>query len=413
MKVAVLAHSFPRYPGDTHGPFVLALSEALAARGHGVHVLVPFDPELREGARGSVRVESFRYVMPDRWHRLGYSRTLERDVQLKLVAVLESPLYFAFAERALRRLVRREGVELIHAHWILPNGFVAARVSAATGVPYCVTLHGSDVFMAERNTLFRRLARRALAGAAHVTSCSAELRERLLEVAGWEHGQRVHLVPNGTDLTPLPPGGHSPVGRRRRRVVTVGRMVDKKGFAHLLEAAPAILERFPDAEIVFGGGGALLSELQDRTERLGLADGVRFTGPLDHDEVLSLMATAEVFVMPSVRDPRGNVDGLPIVVLEAMAAGKPVVASEVSGMPLAVAHGETGLLVPERDPAALAAAVGDLLAAPDRAGEMGRAGRRRVETELNWDAVAAVHDRLYHAVAAHREGRVDTRRTSS
>jgi glycosyltransferase involved in cell wall biosynthesis len=400
VRVAVLAHSFPRFPGDTHGPFVQRLSEALAERGHRVHVLVPYDPELRPDRETPLRIESFRYVKPDRWHRLGYSRTLERDVRLKLVAYLQAPLYFAFAERALRRLVRREGIELIHAHWILPNGFVAARVSAATGVPYCVTLHGSDVFMAERNPLFRYLARRALSGAAHVTSCSGELRERLLEVAGREHGGKVLLVPNGTDLVPVPSGRPTPATERGPRVVAVGRMVDKKGFGHLLEAAPSILERSPGAEIVLGGGGPLLPKLRSRATGLGVGERVRFTGPLDHRAVLSLMATADVFVMPSVRDSRGNVDGLPIVVLEAMAAGKPVVATDVSGMRLAVVDGETGYLVPERDSTALARAVSELLADPDRAAEMGRAGRLRVEEELNWDAVASVHDRLYRQAGA-------------
>ncbi len=91
---------------------------------------------------------------------------------------------------------------------------------------------------------------------------------------------------------------------------------------------------------------------------------------------------------------------MPIVVLEAMAAGRPVVASDVAGLPLAVADGETGLLVPERDPAALAAAVGALLADPERARRLGAAGRRRVEAELNWEAIAAVHDRLYRQAAA-------------
>jgi len=101
--------------------------------------------------------------------------------------------------------------------------------------------------------------------------------------------------------------------------------------------------------------------------------------------------------MPSVRDERGNVDGLPVVVLEAMAAARPVVASDVSGMPLAIADGVSGLLVPERDPAALAGAVAGLLTDPERARRLGAEARRRVEEELNWDAVAGVHDRLYRA----------------
>jgi glycosyltransferase involved in cell wall biosynthesis len=401
MKVAVLAHSFPRFPGDPHGPFVKHLSEALAARGHRVFVLVPYDPELLPDPATPLDIRSFRYVRPDRWHWLGYSRTLRRDVGMKPWAYLQAPLYFAFAERALRRLVRREGIDLIHAHWILPNGFVAARVSRATGVPYAVTLHGSDVFMAERNPVFGAMARRALAGAAHVTSCSAELRDRLLRLGGVEHASKVHLVPNGTWPAPAAeaPGRHPAVPEGTRAVVAVGRLVDKKGFEYLLEAAPRILERVPGARIVLGGGGPLEASLRERARRLGIADRVAFTGALSHPDVLRLLASAEVVVMPSVRDARGNVDGLPVVVLEAMAAARPVVASDVSGMPLAIEDGVSGRLVPDRDPAAIAAAVVEILTDPERARRLGAEARRRVEEELNWDAVAGIHDRLYRAAA--------------
>lgn len=415
MRVAVLAHSFPRFPGDTHGPFVQRLSEELARRGHEVHVLVPFDPELAPDPTSPLTVRSFRYVWPDRWHRLGYSRTLRRDVGLRAAAWLQSPLYFLFAERALRRLIRERGIELVHAHWILPNGFVAARAAAAAGIPFAATLHGSDVFMAEKTGLLGSMARRALAGAAHVTSCSADLRERLLAIGGREHAEKVLLVANGTDLSPAAAGaGAAALDARLGAVfagsaagggplvVAVGRLVDKKGFEHLLEAAPAILADRPGARLVIGGGGDLEEPLRRRAAELGLGDRVLLPGSLSHPEALALIARADVFVMPSVRDRRGNVDGLPIVVLEAMAAGRPVVASDVAGMPLAVVPGETGLLVPERDPAALAGAVGALLDDPERARRLGEAGRSRVERELNWAAIAEVHDRLYRRAVGER-----------
>lgn len=402
MRVAVLAHSFPRFAGDTHGPFVKHLSEALARRGHDVHVLVPWDPQLRPDPGSPLRVHSFRYVWPKRWHLLGYSRTLQRDVRLKLWAYLQAPLYFFFATRSLGRLVRRERIDLVHAHWILPNGWVAARVKAATGVPYAVTLHGSDVFMAERNALFTRLARTALAGAAHVTSCSGDLETRLAALGGDRAGRKIRLVANGTEL---PTSAVDGAAARRRwglpaagpLVVAVGRLVDKKGFAYLLEALPGILDRVPEARVVIGGGGELSGPLARRAEELGVLGRVVFTGGLSHPEVLELVAAADVFVMPSVRDPRGNIDGLPIVVLEAMAAGRPVVASAIAGMPLAIADGVSGRLVPEKDPTAIASAVADLLADPSAALAMGERARRRVETELNWDAVASVHDTLYAA----------------
>ena len=407
MRVAVLAHSFPRFPGDTHGPFVQRLSEELAGIGHEVHVLVPFDPELRPDPASLLAVHSFRYVRPDRWHRLGYSRTLKRDVGLRLAAWIQSPLYLAFGVRALRRLIAERDIELVHAHWILPNGFVAARATAAAGAPFVVTLHGSDVFMAERNPLFAGMARRALAAASHVTSCSADLRDRLLALAGDrpELAAKVSLVPNGTDLPA--PGEADPAAARERlglaageRVVAaVGRMVDKKGFGYLLEAAPAILDGRADVRLVVGGGGDLLPALRARATELGLGKRVLFPGPLSHPQVLDLLAAAEVFVMPSVRDRRGNVDGLPVVVLEAMATGAAVVATDIAGIPLAVRDGETGVLVTEKDPRALAEAVVGLLDRPEKARALAAAGRERVAAELNWAAVARVHDRIYRRAA--------------
>lgn len=406
MRVAVLAHSFPRFAGDTHGPFVKRLSESLAARGHRVTALIPFDPRITEDKATPLAIETFRYVWPDRWHLLGYSRTLKRDVGLRLWAYLQSPLYFLAAERALSRLVVRRQIELIHAHWILPNGYVAARVARRFGLPLAITLHGSDVFMAERNPLFRRMAATALAQAAHVTSCSPELKDRLVALGGREHEAKVVLLANGTDLT-APAAAEDAAAVRARwnlpaggpLLVAVGRLVDKKGFDVLLAALPAILAAHPTAHLALGGGGDLEPALRALAARSGVADRVTFTGLLAHPEVLALIAAGDVFLMPSIRDPRGNVDGLPIVVLEAMAAGKPVVGTAVSGLPLAILPGETGLLVPEKDPRALAAAVSELLAQPQRARELGLRGRRRVIEELNWSTIAAEHDRLYRRAA--------------
>ena len=402
MRVAVLAHSFPRFPGDTHGPFVKHLSEALSRRGHDMWALIPFDPELGDDPDTPLRIRSFRYVRPDRLHRLGYSRTLHADVGMKLFAYALSPLYFLFAARALAALVRRERIDLVHAHWLLPNGFVADLVRRATGVPFAVTLHGSDVFMAERNSLFRAMAARATSGASHITSCSGDLRDRLIAIAGGA-AATIRLLPNGTELDPAGPTepgamrARLQVGDRDRLVVAIGRLVYKKGFRYLLEAMAALAadQRLPPAVLALGGGGVLEAELRDQAAALGVADRVRFLGALAHHEVIELIAAADVFAMPSVRDPGGNIDGLPIVVLEAMAAGKPVVATDVAGMPLAVADGTTGLLVPEQDPAALARALAAVLADPARADKLGSAGRARVACELNWDAIAGRHDDLY------------------
>jgi glycosyltransferase involved in cell wall biosynthesis len=239
-----------------------------------------------------------------------------------------------------------------------------------------------------------------LARAAHVTSCSADLRDRLIALGGVEHSDKVHLVANGTEVV----CEERPASELRAKfgipdhgplLVAVGRMVDKKGFRYLLEALPGLIAQQPDLHLALGGGGPLLEPLQRLASDLGVTDHVSFLGPLSHPDVLTLIAAGDIFVMPSVRDPRGNIDGLPIVVLEAMAAGRAVVATEIAGLPLAVEPGATGLLVPEKDPHSLGIAIADLLATPGRSAEFGARGRERVRTDLNWDAIAAIHEGLY------------------
>lgn len=405
MKIAVLAHSFPRFPGDTHGTFVKHLCEAVARLGHEVHVLIPSDPEIRDDPNSPLKIHTFTYFFSGSRQVLGYSRTLKRDVAMRLGAYLQSPSYFYFGYRALLKLVRQEGIDLMHVHWHLPNGWIAHRVSQKTGVPFATTLHGSDIFMAEKPGL-RQLAANALRTVSHVTSCSADLQQRLLTLGGDTHRdahtKKVLLVANGTEVVSRdePPSSASldtkvPPVDGERLLVGIGRMVDKKGFRYLLDALPALFEKHPDVRLVLAGGGDLLPTLQAQAQSLGLGDRVLFPGMLAHDEVLALLTRAEVFVMPSVRDEKGNIDGLPIVVLEAMAAGRPIVATDLAGMPLAVDHDKTGLLVPEKDPAALTQALDQLLADPGTARAMGEAGRQKIETDLSWDAIARRHDALY------------------
>lgn len=401
MRIAPLAHSYPRFPGDSHGTFVERISQELARLGHQVDVLVPDDVELDLARREPLTVSSFRYFAPRAAQRLGYSRTLQRDTGLKWTAALAAPLYFLCGARALARHVRRRGSDLVHAHWILPNGFLAARAKRRTGVRFAAYLHGSDVFMAERNRLFRRMAATALREADYVVSCSPDLADRLLAVGGREHAPKVHLVPYGADL-PTPPAAEELATARARLgiapgdrvIVAVGRLVDKKGFDVLLAALPAIVAREPRAKLVLGGGGPLAEPLAAQARALGVAAHVVFAGPLSHPQVLATQALGELFVMPSVRDAQGNIDGLPVVIPEAMACGKPVVATDIAGIPLAVADGETGLLFAERDAAALAAALIRLLGDRELAERMGRAARARVERELTWQAIARRHDRL-------------------
>jgi len=377
-------------------------------QGDRVTVLAPHAAGLPPGwEAGGVEVVTFRYA-PEAAEVLGYGRSLAADVRVRGGAAAVAPLYAAAARRAVARQLRRRRFDLVHAHWIVPNGVAAAAAlrgggSSRARPAMAIGLHGSDVFLAERRGV-RRLARWALGRAGLLTGSSPELVERICAL-GFPVA-RSRVIPYGVDTARFSPD------RERRRLwrerlgigvdatvlLGVGRMAAKKGFGILAAALPPLLGALPGLHVVLAGGGDLLPELAAATEPW--RSRVHLPGAVLRDTLPDLYRAADLFVLPAVHDERGNVDGLPNVILEAMASGLPVVASGISGIPLAVEDGASGLLVPERDAAALGAALLRLLEDAQEARRMGERGRRKAESELTWDLIAARHREAYEEALA-------------
>jgi glycosyltransferase involved in cell wall biosynthesis len=392
MNIAVLTSSYPRFPGDGTAPFVQSICEQLDKSGHAVEVVAPYDPAVQPGEREGVRVHRFRYTWPDRLHIMGHSRSLEADVRLKPLAYLLLPFFLAAALYTLLRVTARQKSQAIHAHWVLPNGLVAAWAAAWRGLPFVVSLHGSDMYLAGRNRLFGAAARYVFRRASAVTACSPELRQAALSLGA---SSKTLLLPWGADPDRFHPGLRRMETREAYGaasedvlIVALGRMVHKKGFDRLLEALPGVLAGQPRARLVLGGEGPLHENLARQASRLGVANRVTFAGRVSWDCVPDLLAVADVFVLPSVRDESGNVDGLPTVLLEAMSSGAAVVASDIGGVGLVVEHGRTGFLVPPGNVAALSEAILSLAGDAELRRTLGQSARRAVEERFNWASVA-------------------------
>jgi glycosyltransferase involved in cell wall biosynthesis len=179
----------------------------------------------------------------------------------------------------------------------------------------------------------------------------------------------------------------------------VGRLVYKKGFEYALRAMPEVLQAFPATCLVIAGAGDLLQPLQKLAADLQIQSNVRFEGAVPHDRLPDYLAASDLFLLPSIVDDQGNVDGLPNALLEAMSMGKAVIASKVAGVPLAVEDGRNGRLVPPRDSAALSQAIRELLADPALAEKYGQAARRKIVDELNWPAIVARYSRVFQNAA--------------
>ncbi|MBV9787903.1 MAG: glycosyltransferase family 4 protein, partial [Chloroflexi bacterium] len=251
------------------------------------------------------------------------------------------------------------------------------------------------------------VARWAAQRADGITSCSGDLAARLARLGG--PAERMRVIPYGIDAEqfyPAPEAGAAireqlGIAPDRPMLVWVSRMVYKKGLSVLLNALPAVLRQHPKLVLVLGGYGDLRDALEAQARELGIAENVLFPGPVDRASINAYWNAGDLVVVPAIHDHRGNVDGLPNIILESMSAGRPIVASRVAGIPAVIDHATHGLLVPEGDHTALAGAIIELLDRPEFAAELGRAARRRVEQELRWSHIAARFEHVYREALAH------------
>lgn len=405
MRVLMLTSSYPKYRGDTTAPFIESIATHIAARGVEVHVVLPEHRELRRGAvEDGVHFHPYRYAPRPEWTLWGYAEALRGDVKLKRGVYALAPLAVVSSFDKLMMLTAREKFDVIHAHWVLPNAPAAALVARRRNLPLVVSMHGSDVFMAEKNRAFGSAARLAFDRAAWLTACSDELLQRALALGVDEN--KTELIPYGADAKAFHVEADKAARVRAQlelkrddvMILAVGRMVYKKGFEFLVQAMPSILQRAPSARLVLVGYGDLRGDLEDRARALGLDGRVAFAGQVPRSEIPAYFAAADIVSVPSVRDAAGNVDGLPNVVLEGMAAGKPLVASNIAGFPDVIQQDESGLLVPEKDSAALADAIVQLAHDPGLRARLGAHGRARVHHDLNWETVAGRFISVYQRV---------------
>jgi glycosyltransferase involved in cell wall biosynthesis len=391
MRIAVLTSSFPRFPGDGTAPFVKSISEHLVRQGHDVETVAPYDSDVRPMEMNGVRVHRFRYIWPPKLHIIGHARSLISDVRLRLSVIILLPFFLIAAFATLMRVTKRQKSQVIYVHWVLPNGLVATWVAAIRKIPFIISVHGSDIYIAQRNWLFRTIARSIFERASAVTACSPELRRAAIALHAPEN---TLLLAWGADpvlfhptLNPLEYRRSFGLNQSALVIAALGRMVYKKGFSTLIMALPDIISRYPRVRLVFGGDGPLREELSYEAERLGVSNHVSFIGRIPWNQVPEFLATADIFVLPSVKDKYGNVDGLPTVLLESMSCGTPVIASDIGGVRLVVEHDRNGLLVPPDDVSSLVKAIALLAGDPEKRHAIGQAARHAIEQQFNWSNV--------------------------
>jgi len=397
MKILMVTSSYPLFPGDGTAPFIEEIARSVVARGHEVDVVLPAHPRLSRIDEPGLRFFPFPYAPHPSLNVWGYAQSLNADRGFKGKTLMVAPFAALATTRAVRRRLASHSYDIVHAHWVVPGGVLSRKPAKAAGKPLVISLHGSDVFAAERSLLVGMAARRAFLAAGAVTACSCDLRDRAIALGARDGSTRT--VPYGVDApffsNSLPDDQREAMRRRlgasssQTLVVAVGRLVEKKGFAHLIEAVGGA----PQLHVAIVGDGDLQGELQARARESQAS--VTLAGRFSRTETRDALQCADIVAVPSVIDSKGNVDGLPNVLLEAMASGRAIVASRVAGIPDVVRDGVEGVLVPPADAGSVREALKRLAIDGGLRAELGEGAARRVQRDLTWDRVAATLEESY------------------
>ncbi len=391
MRVLVAASSaFPRWKDDPSPGFVYDLSRRLRQMGVEVVVAVPHHPGSRrfENLSG-MAVHRFRYFFPSSLERLCYGGGILPNMKKSLLARLQLPLFILAEMFALLGIAKKVRPDIIHAHWILPQGFVAAIVGKLFGIPVVVTAHAGDVFPLNK-LVFRMMSMFSLDSVAVITVNSAFTKSAVAKITK----KPIRVIPMGVDLGLFSSSSASAASAIRKKYLVrgnlllfVGRLAEKKGVAYLVSAMAVVIKKFPDAKLVIVGDGPEKPSLQQQAQRLNLSGSVVFAGSVPNNELPAYYRAADAFILPSIVAKSGDTEGLGVVLLEAIAAGTPVIASDVGGIPDIVVHNKTGLLVGQKSPQELAAAISKLLGSSRLRKRLSSAARARISF-FSWGKVA-------------------------
>jgi glycosyltransferase involved in cell wall biosynthesis len=349
-KLLVLASTFPGTPGDGTPAFVLDLA-LQQARDFDVTVITPMVPgaakaETVKLAGQQVEVRRYRYFAK-RWEDLAHGAILD-NLKARKSRAVQVPFLMLGLWRAVRREVSTNRPTAIHAHWVIPQGLVAAL--AAPRVPLVVTTHGGDIYALNAAPILA-VKRWVFSKAAAITTVNSQMKARLVELG--QPIEKVSVLPMGVDTQTV--GALAAAGvKQPKQLLVVGRLVEKKGIEYLFEALRLLRARNIDVgrTVVIGDG-----PIRPKLDALAKDLPVEFLGQRGRDDVLAAIAQSEIMLIPSVTAANGDQEGLPVTLLEGGAGAICVIASNLPGIDEVITNEESGLLVPQRDAQALAAAL--------------------------------------------------------
>lgn len=357
-KLLVLTSTFPRWKNDSVPPHVYELSKRLVG-GFDVTVLAPHYPGAKRiETMDGIQVRRFKYFF-EPFETLACSGGILPALKNNILYYLLIPLFIISEYAAIKKIVHAQKFDLIHAHWALPQGFLAALIKRQHNIPLVITAHGADIFALRTLAPFKRFA---LKNADRITAASISLKDEILAI---DPRLEVDVISMGVDQKKFhPPRKLTQIKRKYNitgpLILFVGRLAEKKGIPFVIKAMQNVIKKKPEAKLLIVGTGFEETALKKLTRNLDLQGSVIFAGGIPHRDLPAYYASADLFISPSITAKGGDREGTPVTVMEALSSGTPVIASGIS-------QAEPGIiLVDPLDPQKLADAIINTLSNPPR-----------------------------------------------
>lgn len=377
--ILTITSAYPVTPDGNHATFLRETMIRLQPEGTKFTVFAP----AYEGSKGyvmdGINVHRFRYCLKqyENLARDGAPTKLQRQPLYLLAAAT----YILLGSLQLFWVCLREKPDVLHVHWPFPHGLMAFPASKLLGIPMVFSFHGAELLLMKKFGFVKPMLRWLTKRAAAVTVNSSFTRKILQDHV---YGGDVAVIPYGLTIA-----AKEPVARQQGEIpklLFVGRLDERKGLRYLLDAMPEILANQP-VQLRVVGKGHLEEDIKAQCQQMGLEDAVKFLGFVTKEELAEEYATCDVFVLPAIVDSKGDTEGLGIVMIEALAHAKPVIASDVGGISDVISNGRTGILIPEKKAEAIAGATLAVLNDPDWASTLGKSGLADIQARFSWDKI--------------------------
>ena len=378
---------------------MLDFSKQLASSGYEVVVLAPHAPNALEKERmDGVRVLRFRYFIP-KYQKLCYGSGMLPNFEKSILAKMEVPFFTLFQLVSLASCCFQEKPDIVHAWWAIPNGAACAILKQVFGFKLVCSVLGSDINSLE-NPVFRKIQKLVLSSCNKVVAISSDLQSTVVDKIGIKK-KNVELIPLGVDerifkrqKTTI--RKNFKVHSTDRLILSVGRLVSFKGVQYLIKAMPLLLKKVPNSLLLIVGDGSQKRELVKLTRQMRLQERVKFAGLVAHEKLPRYYSSSDVFVLPSTTNRFK--EGLGLVLAEAAMCKTPIIASRVGGILDLIHDGSTGVLVPEKDPEEIAAALTKVLTNHKLSKRMSEAAYKKMRNEYSLKAVTTKASKMYESI---------------